>query len=521
MILDEKDIIPVLIDCPKDISMSPYLEVTDIIEKLPSALNIEYLPFHHISYHDEIYLAYLNRALSQIPNLNTSELLSDIPSLLNHLEEAEKDMIIDMFMNGMQYRDIIHTMTISPSVQSKLESSNSDTQNITDVNAPFLRWATSAFIVSSVINPMLSQDELRYAKPVNSLFNPTTSDEYISFLHTVLLKNPTLKLNEANKVIIKILTSKNFQYDNGRMENLLAYSPDYRSSLDNIDFKYGDDVTKGYAEKLKVLNSISDLINDTISSDLNPMDYLSPKKFATSAIAEVETSNDVILNKMRSSLQELKQRQDSSNALDYWIGTLHIIEKTLAELQLDKKQAVCETLKTWSEVIASASEKMDIETSPEVMAIHDKAEEFREKAELEENDWKNLFNMIQSVEDFTKTMISATTDKIKTHPLMQNPLVYNAVPYNTLIKTQKHTPEKIYCSLLRKAVLDNPQVGIHEADIIVKDLLDTFKLNTKQKILILAHSPRYNNLPQKTKEAEVSRWLATVTLQSTSSQART
>ena len=443
----------------------------------------------------DLYFSYFRQVQNQNPNL----VFNNDPATLKPIEDR---MILDMFHDNIPYSKIIRAMTTSP-VTLYTDFSKNDFPGLI-LNEDSLRWSVSFAHVSKLINPMFCQESLQFSLSFHNISTTFPSDEaiYESALSTILKRSPSLSLVEADSYVVKLLQKNNNSLDT--IKTIMQYSPQF--SVDTLSLP--DDAI----ERVGILNHIYEVKNDFINEALNS-DMVIPKKESLPP-APTEETNDTILEKMKDELHNLQEHQYSSDAMNYWKDALNIIQKSFSALEIEKKQAVCEILLQWSDVIEKATFEMSLEENPEVKNIHDTAIQLKEKAELEEKEWEKLFVIVGNIEEFTQKMLTDTAAKIKEHPLMRNPNIYKATPYDVLIKTQNHKPHEIYYSLLRKVVLDKPNLGILEADTAVKNILDTaFRLNSKQKVSILSHSPRFDKLPQHTKEAEVNRWLSTVAVQ--------
>ena len=142
MILDDKNIIPILIDCPNDLQLGQPLDINDIAKKLPASPSTEFIAFQQSIFTESTYLSYLKLSLSQISDVNIKDLSSDIPSFVSLLEDAESNMLLNMFNDGISYKDIIHTMTLSPTVHKLIQIADGDNCS------SFIRWSTAALLTS-------------------------------------------------------------------------------------------------------------------------------------------------------------------------------------------------------------------------------------------------------------------------------------------------------------------------------------------------------------------------------------
>ena len=139
---------------------------------------------------------------------------------------------------------------------------------------------------------------------------------------------------------------------------------------------------------------------------------------------------------------------------------------------------------------------MALADNPELKKIHERAEAVREGAEKNKATWEQLAFLANKLTSFSREMLQATREQVLRNPLLKNPSVYLAEPFDKLMQSAKHKPRDIYCSALRKAVLEHPGIGIFEADTEVLKILGKFKLDKLQQSIIMAHSPRYRNMPE-------------------------
>lgn len=497
MLLTE-DISRVLLqEMPHGYKMEPL--AADIDEELHQAEYADNLLLKEKNTPKEIYYSFLKQTLEENPTLSLRDGIGAV-------RLAEKKMIHSMFQESLEYETIIKAMTNSVSLA--MVNFNKNVENEKQELHPQIRWTMAFLNVSRELNPMLSQASIAQAKPYHSISFTAGNDEdyYTSALREVFKRRPNLSLKDADKLVVKILHKNDHSLKH--IKDIMRSSPYF--SINDQELPQDD------TERCQVLSTISEVLEEFIKNTIQE-EIPFPRR-AADAVSSMEPeqrdNNDLIIQKMKKELETLQEHQYESDGLKYWKKTLHVIESCFAELQIEKQKAVCEVLMKWSDTISTAISQMDLEHNPQIAAIHDKAVIYKQKAKLEQKEWTKLFDMIEFMDTFAKKMLTDTQEKIRNHPLLRNPSVYKAVPYEELIKRPASKPQDIYLSLLRKVVLEKPQVGILEADIAVKDLLQQFKLNSKQKTYVLSFSPRYRGLSQKIKESEVSRWLSMLALQS-------
>lgn len=219
----------------------------------------------------------------------------------------------------------------------------------------------------------------------------------------------------------------------------------------------------------------------------------------------VEPPSEVDLQFLRDleeKLDAIQKMQHQSKAVPFWEKVLDTFEKSLAAINIEKYAIVSKILVSWSETLAKATKEMALSENPELQGIHERAMHLEDSARKNEAGWDAVFRMANQLTRFSKAMLEETRHQIQKTPLLENPSVYLAEPWEEFRKSPTHKPRDIYCSALRKVVLDHPGIGIYEADQNVLELLQPFRLTTEQRGMILAHSPRYRNLSEEARASE-------------------
>ena len=450
----------------------------------------------------ETYFSYLADICKKNPAL-------DVVGSKEDLHKAEGQLICAMFRDHYPYSFIIETMTNSPAVPPQMQSSAKQLEQVAFSlyeKKSSLRWIGASGHVVSILNPIVQSAEIETARSFHEHSHYRLDDEeiYYSALRTIWERDPSASLADADRFCVKLLQEN--QMDREQIKKVLSFSPQY-------SFQYiPDESVDATVERVALLEHISEtlqiFLDETMKEDLSIPPY--NKEITRPEPSDVTFDNEQVLRELVESLDTLHRQQEESDALSFWTKMIQTIEDNFSRVQFEKQKTVCKMLVTWSDAISKAMEQMDLDKSPELEKIHQDSVRFAAQSRLELDDWARISGMTATLDCLSKTMLSETAQKIRLNPLLKNPSIYMATPFEVLIQTKMHTPKQIYFSCLRKAVLDSPGIGIYEADVAVKKTLDTLNINTQAKTQVLSHSPRYDHLPPKTKESSVNQWLSTL-----------
>ena len=121
-----------------------------------------------------------------------ADVVKEHPMDLEKEEEIfarQRDVAKAMWEADMDYFRIIRCLTYMP-----LNIGTSD------------RYTDAVIAVASTINPILTLPEVQQAKPINQLaYNSSTHDIYHAYLKAVLQRNPSQRLRDADKEVVKLL----------------------------------------------------------------------------------------------------------------------------------------------------------------------------------------------------------------------------------------------------------------------------------------------------------------------------
>ena len=445
--------------------------ISDMEQELKSGPSYEELSYKLYPKYKDIYLAYTGMVLDKAGIEYTQE----------HELKINRPVIQALFRDGYAYEDIINIISTSPLCNSYPELSP--------------RIAAAGQVVVAV-NPIVNIPQLKtasYKKENLSMARMSTEEFYFSILKKEMYHTPNQSLAEADKKIVSILLEN--EYSEEYIWDVLRYSPNYNT---NFQLLSNDDI-----ERIGQLQVLKDRFNTFMEEAIH-----SPVPLSTvDELSVHDSKNDFTYEKLMEEIAKIKERQYSIDLVQYWQQSMDCFTEALAKTQ--KVKIICQIMVTWSESIEQAAKQINTSVDADILGISQIADAYKETAKLESDDWDTIYKMADGLTKFSNKLLAETIEITKKNPLMKYPKVYNAVPFEELLRSQSHPAEMIYYSALRNAVLNNPGVGLYEADIKVKEILDAKKnLTDKHKSMIMSHSPRYRHISKQLQRiAEADQWL--------------
>lgn len=399
---------------------------------------------------------------------------------------------------------------------------------------PKIIWQAALRKTMKAVNPICANEIIAGAMPVSWLAKnyvarqPSAEETYAIFLRAVFRKNPQQPLAAADTAAREEL-KKFFDQENKSCQAIKAQlkgiidavteTTDLNSSPEKEAANWTDffqlpqeaagELTKiiasakadNWAKELKAEAILAYCTESYLATRrkecLDFADKISKEIAHVQQDTQEDFSNEnIILQKMEARLSELRSVQHQSMAVKFWEQVLDTFEQSLIKIDLVKYQAATKVLADWSETLVKASAEMALAENSELKKIHERAEAVRENAKKNQATWEQVSFLANTLTSFSRKMLEDTREQVLKNPLLKNPSVYLAEPFDKLMQSARHKPRDIYCSALRKAVLDHPGIGIFEADTEVLKILGQFKLDKTQQSIIMAHSPRYRNMPE-------------------------
>lgn len=460
--------------------------LSDLDTPLATAPSREDFAFEFTPSLADIYITYLKDAKMQYPMLDHHK-LEDLVALEGHMAQA-------LYKDGYEYEDIICVMAKSPTVPKRFEQEQ------------YIRWTMATLRVTQNVNPLVTMLEVSQAKPLRTtartpVFHlPDDKGLYFSTFKTCLMQKPELRLQEVDERIVRLLL-KNHVTEK-RINDILSFSPQF-----DADYQV---LPEDELEKFKFFQTLQDSRKAFIQK---VMQGPAEQKTEVKTMEEHPTTmdnNEVVLEQFMKELRSIRAKQKEVDAVSYWKTVMNSIKRTFEQLDFEKIQSCCRLLIDWCEGAERATHEMALKENPEVRQIQRDAAKYIRKTQLMQDDWNKLAEMLVRMETASNKLINETIQSVKRNPLLQNPSVYTATPFEKLIQTPSHKPEEFYFSALRKAVIDSPGIDLLHADLVVKDILGAppCRFNSQQKAIVLAHSPRYYGLSRNQREQEAAHWIA-------------
>ncbi len=448
--------------------------IADMEQELKTGPTYKELAYKLCPKYKDIYLAYTAMVLDK----DGMEYVPEQELKIN------RPVIQSLYRDGYAYEDIINIISTSPLCNSYPEVSP--------------RIAAAGQVVAAV-NPIVNIPQLMIAsdkKENLSMSKMSTEELYFSILKKEMYRSPNQLLADADKKIVSILLAN--EYSEDYIREVLRYSPKF-----NTDFQQ---LSNDDTERIRQLQEIKDEFNAFMEEAIH-----SPVPLSTNDELSVHNSkNDFTYEKLMKEIDEIKKRQYSIDLVQFWRQSMDCFQDALSKTH--KAKTICQIMVTWSESIEQAAKQINTSVDADVHGISQIAEAYKETAKLESDDWDTIYKMAEGLSNFSNKLLNETVEVTTKNPLLKYPKVYNAVPFEELLRSQSHPAEMIYYSALRKAVLNNPGVGLYEADLKVKEILDMHKkLNDKHKSMIMSYSPRYKHVSKQSQRiAEAAQWLKSI-----------
>ncbi len=447
--------------------------IKDMEAELKTAPSYKELSYKICPKYKEIYLAYAQKELMIMGSNGYNK---------NNELKINKRISQSLYRDGYSYDDLIAIIATSPSC------------NQSNASSPRL---TAALQVIMAVNPIVNIPQLvAIADKKENISMSTMSMEelYYASLKKELHRTPGQSLAEADKKIVAILLHN--EYDTDFIREVIKYSPTFNTEFYTLP---QDDL-----ERIAALQDIQKELDVFLTDAINHPDKLPIEDDYIPPALPIELTYE----KMMEQIADIKRHQSSIDLFTYWKKSMDCFTDAL--VQSTKAKTICKILSTWSESINVAAKQINEPLSPDIEAVTELVKAYQETAQLEQNDWEAIYQIADAMSKFSTKLLNDTLEITKTNPLLKYPKVYTAVPFEELLRSHSHPAEMIYYSALRKAVLNNPGVGIYEADVKVKEILDTQKILTdKHKAAILSCSPRYRHVggKQAQKIAAAGEWL--------------
>ena len=433
----------------------------------------------------DVYLSFF----AQVQN-NYPELILTDP---DHIDRIDRQIIHDLHDKRYPYECIIQCLASSPAIPNSTEST--------------MRMAMAAKKVTEYLNPILSLPQVDRAETLQQCLSRKThsqSDLYNSALKTVLDRKPTISITEADILTAKVLLH-NDQHEE-YVKECLEYSPEIQNQRTHAD------ACEEMADKVKAYQDVTTYKDEILlkarTAEL-PVDANNIDNLSAHPIEASKRSDEEVYQQMRQELFQLRDSEKMQNVMQYWKDVMNVIQESI--IQSQKAQTMLKVISTWSKGINQAADDFDLQKSPELIKIQKQVDEVLKaittKQAEDEKEWRSIYRMIEQMENLSNLMFSKTLQAIQKNPLLKEPIVHQAKPWETVLATDKKLPSDLYAAALRKTVLENPGIGIYEADMKIMEILEKNKISEEKRQKTMRNSLRYRGLDDSGKKAEVKRWV--------------
>lgn len=372
-----------------------------------------------------------------------------------------------------------------------------------------IRWNQAVISVTNQISPLVTLPDVRYARTINQFDLYRNEDDaeaiykerYYAALKSILQRRPATHLDDANRMIVKIMRKS---HDSDVMiRACLKYAPNLEIPAALFVPKSEEDYTE-----LQLRRSQQDEAIDALLADGREGPSLATlQKKETPEPAKEDPDDQKIYQEMIKKLEHLRDAEKGKDVLAYWKNSMDVMRNAM--LQYKKAQTACRILKIWSVGAQKAAREFGLAEDVEVQSIHDEAIRLGRKAELQEKEWETFYSLIEKADLLSQALIQNAMQALEKNPILKLPDVAMARPLDEIGKGNA-PPKDLYYAALRKTALAIRHGDIYDADVSVVRLLKERKIPDARIKNALQYSPRYQKIPEGERKTAVSRWYQTM-----------
>lgn len=423
----------------------------------------------YASYFHEAFRAYLERDTQDdnlsylLPQLQWDEILQtpNVQALLsneNVLCDVDAQIAKMLFHAGYDYLHILRILTNSvrvfPQEGKKIPSDEE-------------RLHMALLTVIRSVNPVVSMPNVQVAKPLAQIHLDTSTPEeiYSSILRFVFDKNPAIHLNEADEQVVQILSS------NGMDEKAVAACMKCSFNLKKC--------------------TLQELL-DFIALAMEPVHKES---------RSIEDDDEFLEETMHTNLRILLANEKMWNIQSYWQDAMTEIADTLNYVK--KAEYGAKIIHAWTENYQEAAKEFNMDVPPSVQEIFDKADGILEKGvEDDAQGWSVYYELLDKISQMTQAFAGEIAASVVKQPLLQVPEIACSVPLGNVENSGKLSPQELYFSAIKEAVMKHPGIGIYEADKLAFNEMKTRNIPQGDIRKALSISPRLEYLPPSKRKAD-------------------
>ena len=438
----------------------------------------------------DVYLSFFAQVKKAHPELE--------PTDPESMGKIDRQIIQELHDKRYPYECIIQSLASSPSIPGPSESA--------------MRLAQAAKKVTEYLNPILSLPQVDRAETLQQCLSREShsqADLYNAALKTVLDRKPTINITEADILTAKVLLHNDQPEE--YVKECLEYSPEIQNQRIHAD------ACEEMVDKVEAYRKVTEYKEQILASAALaklPMKD-KPAKSVPKLTANVVRTDDEVYQQMRQDLLQLRDSEKMQNVMQYWKDVMNVIQESV--IQAQKAQTLLKVISTWTSGVNKAANDFGLQKSPELTEIQKQTKEvlqaIQSKQAEDEKEWRTIYYMIGQMENLSNVMFSKTMQAIQENPLLKEPIVHQAKPWETVMGNDKKDPAELYASALRKTILENPGIGIYEADKKIVDLLRQHKISEEKCLKTMSQSIRYQGLQDTRQKAEAKQWLKDLAVQ--------
>lgn len=375
-----------------------------------------------------------------------------------------------------------------------------------------IRWNQAVIRVTSQISPLVTLPDVQYAKTINQFeFYQRQTEEgdvedfykerYYAALKSILQRKPSTHLDEANRMIVKIM--RRSRDSDVLIRACLKHAPDLEIPAALFTARSEED----YAELQLRRTQQEEAINALLSDGKEGPSLTALQKKETPEPVKEDPDDQKVYRDMIARLEQLRDSEKGKDVLAYWQSSMDVMRNAI--LQYKKAQTACRILKIWSVGAQKAAKEFGLAENAEVQSIHDEAIRLGKKAELQEKEWAIFYQLIEKADLLSQALIQNAMQALEKNPILKLPDVAMAKPLEEAIKDNAPTKD-LYFAALRKTALETQHGDIYDADVSVVRILKESKIPDARIKNALLSSPRYQKIPEGERKTAVNRWYGTM-----------
>lgn len=377
------------------------------------------------------------------------------------LRDLDNDIAVSMYKDGYDYSRIIRVL--ANSARSYLNMQGAELSKEERMNL-----ATQTAV--QAVNPVVSMPNIAMAKPLQQIDLGSCSwkELYESSLKHVLDEEPSLYLYQADEKVVKLLQA------NGLEE-------------------------KEITECIKNSFELSKFTEQELSDFISRAQHSEQKEAYNLEAEDAEIEKTVYTN-----LRVLLANEKMRNIQKYWTDALREISDSISYVK--KAEYGAKIMRNWALGFQKAAKEMNVPMPDGVKKVYDTAQSIIQKMGLQEDDvngWTAYFDTYDKMYNMTNQFATDIVTSLTKNPLLRIPEIATAKPLHDTPLANFGSPQALYCSAIKEAVVSHPGIGIYEADKLACEEMKSIGVSQGDIKKALAVSPRLEYLPAAKKRPDV------------------